>query len=63
MTLEIGDHMDSPQFDTDLFEFFSHLIDDEEEVEILRKILEGKVNEIIIREYLQNLGNKTDDQN
>jgi len=55
--------MENPQYDKDFYIFFASLIEDEEEVVLLRKILEGKDGESIVKEYIQNLGETNDDQN
>jgi hypothetical protein len=55
--------MENPQYDKDFYDFFSNLINDDEEVDLLRKILEGKDEESIVKEYIQNLGENDDDQN
>jgi hypothetical protein len=55
--------MENPQYDKDFYEFFASLINDDEEVDLLRKILEGKDVESIVKEYIQTLGEMSDDQN
>lgn len=62
MIYKLGGRMENQQFDNDFFDVFANLIEDNEEVELLRAILQGKNEESIVKEYLQNLGESSDDQ-
>ena len=53
--------MDENKFDEDLFEFFSKLIDDPNELTLLKNIMSGVDGEIIIEEYIKSQGDQEDD--
>jgi hypothetical protein len=55
--------MENPIFDNEFFEFFVNLLKDDEEIELLHQILEGKDKESIIKEYIQKLKESSNDQN
>lgn len=53
--------MNKPKYDKDLLKFFAEQIVDEDEVDLLRKILEDVDETIIIEEFIQSKEDHTDD--
>lgn len=51
------------EFDKDLFDFFSSLLDSEIEIDLLRKIFSGCQGDEIIEEYIESLGGLENDKN
>ena len=47
--------MEIKDYDKDLFDFFSKLIEDEEEIDILQKIMGGVEFEEIIENYIDSI--------
>lgn len=55
--------MNPNSFDKDYLEFFSELINNSEEIEIVNLILSGMSSEEIIKKFILSLGDSKDDNN
>jgi len=53
--------MEKKEYDEDLFEFFSRLLDDDIEIDLLKNIMSGIDNETIIKNYIDSIGEQEDD--
>lgn len=54
--------MGNNSYDKDLFNFFSQLIEDNDEITILEEILSDKSNEEIINSFVASISEDTNDQ-
>ena len=54
--------MNEINYDKDLYDFFSKLIDDKEELILLKNIMSGVDGEIIIEEFIKSQGVQQNDQ-
>jgi len=53
--------MAKKEYDEDLFEFFSKLIDNPKEIDLLKNIMSGVDGDKIIEEYIKSQGDQKDD--
>lgn len=53
--------MNNNEYDEDLFDLYTKLLDEEEEIDLLKKIMNGVDGDKIIDEFLKSLGDKKND--